>query len=128
MCGHIFLGYHNHQALRQPQALWRCSVCGRQSHMPLDCCARPDDEVFRSEGLVYASARRLGALISRVQTRFRAWLLRRRQPDVVSALTRDKALTARALLDERLSDIEPVAPVPDLREYTCDEERELQMR
>ena len=128
MCGHIFIGYHNHQGLRQPQVLWRCSVCGRQSHMPLDCCARPDYQVCRPESLVSASAQRLDALMSRVRTRIQAWLQRRRQPDIGSALTENQQLSTRESLNELLSNLEQVAQPDDVTEKTHDGERELQLR
>ena len=128
MCGHFFIGYHHHQALRAQPALWRCSVCGRQSHMPLDCCARPDYQFRRPEMGILATMRRLGALTSRAQTRIQAWLRRRQQPDVGSVLTEDKQLMTRESLNELLSDIEQLNQPCNLTEKTYEGEHELQLR
>jgi hypothetical protein len=77
MCGHLYIRYHDHQQLRQPRALWRCSTCGRQSHMPLDCCTRPNYNHAAQPGIVQASVRWLAEAVSRVQTDLQSWLLRR---------------------------------------------------
>jgi len=72
--------------------------------------------------------RRLGALTSRVQTRIQAWLQRRRQPGIGSALTETKHILTRESLNELLSDLEQVAQPDDATEKTRDGERELQLR
>ena len=41
MCGHSFM-YHNHYQLQRHRPVWRCSTCGREAYVPLDCCARPE--------------------------------------------------------------------------------------
>jgi len=132
MCGHLFLGYQASQSLRQPQALWRCSVCGRQSHLPLDCCARPDYHLDQPDGMVYASLRWLGDLMSRMQTRLQARLMRSRQPEMAAVWARDEQPMACESLNALWSDIDRVSQHGDLTEATCehtpDGVRELQLR
>jgi hypothetical protein len=40
MCGHIFLYQDWYRPQHRP--VWQCSTCGRVSHVPLDCCTRPE--------------------------------------------------------------------------------------
>lgn len=128
MCGPIFLGYQSHQSLRQPQTLWRCSLCGRQSHRPLDCCTRPNYHLCQPHGIVYASRRQLGSLISRVQTHIQSWLIRHRQPDLGSVWAQDEKPLVHESLNALLSDIEMVSQQGDFTEETHDDIRELQLR
>ena len=132
MCGHIFLGYQRYQPQRQPQALWRCSVCGRQSHMPLDCCARPDYHLCQPNGMVYARIRQIGDLVSRMQTRLQAWLLRNRQPDAGSVWAKGESSMAHEPRNALLPDMHSVFQHGDVAEETFedmhDDTRELQLR
>ena len=58
MCGHImFMTPSSSLASRH---LWRCSVCGRASQAPLDCCARPDYAPQPSRSLIRTTWRWLG--------------------------------------------------------------------
>ena len=58
MCGHIiFMTPSSSLASRH---LWRCSVCGRASQAPLDCCARPDYAPQPSRRLIRATWRWIG--------------------------------------------------------------------
>ena len=41
MCGHVFM-YHDLHQLQRHRPVWRCSTCGREAYVPLDCCVRPD--------------------------------------------------------------------------------------
>lgn len=135
MCGHIFIGYHNHQQLRQPRALWRCSACGRQSHMPLDCCARPDYDHSAQPGIVHASVRWLAEAVSRVQTSIQSRLLRR-QPalddlNIVHETEPPKALftdTDLESLHAFLSNADAVSEPDELTEESPDRVSELQLR
>ena len=80
MCGHIFLINPGLQSLRQHQPLWRCSACGRQSRMPLDCCHNPAYHMPQTASLVGACLRRigerikLGDLLNGGRMRLRFWL------------------------------------------------------
>ena len=133
MCGHIFIGYHDHQQLRQPRALWRCSACGRQSHMPLDCCARPDYNHSAQPGLVHASVRWLAEAVSRVQTGIQSRLLRR-QPalddlNIAYETEPPKALFTDADLESLnalLSKVDAVSEPDDWTEETRNRVGELQ--
>lgn len=40
MCHH-FIGFQTYDRLLKPRAMWRCSACGRESQMPIDCCVQP---------------------------------------------------------------------------------------
>ena len=79
MCDH-FLGFHAQRHLYQPKALWRCSVCGRESRVPLDCCAHPDYASVPRAGIERAVGRWLSAVSSHVLTGWRVLLQRRRHP------------------------------------------------
>ena len=131
MCGHFFLGYQSYQQLRHPQALWRCSVCGRQSHMPLDCCTHPDYHFCQPNGMVHAHIRRLGTLMNRIQTRIQSWLMRHWQPDVES-IREDEQPMAHESLHALLPDMDGVSQHGDLAEETLEDmhdgARELQLR
>jgi len=59
MCGHVFL-YQDRFHLQQHRPVWQCGTCGRVSHVPLDCCTRP--EVVRQHPAVLAQ--RLGQGVS----------------------------------------------------------------
>lgn len=61
MCNH-FLALHTYRHAQMPKALWRCSTCGRQARMPIDCCTRPDFAAPQRAGLVPAGMRWLGAV------------------------------------------------------------------
>ena len=41
MCGHVFMYRDLHQ-LQRHRPVWRCSTCGREAYVPLDCCTQPD--------------------------------------------------------------------------------------
>ena len=41
MCGHVFM-YRDFHQLQRHRPVWRCSTCGREAYVPLDCCTRPD--------------------------------------------------------------------------------------
>lgn len=135
MCGHIFLGYQGHQPLRQPRVLWRCSVCGRQSHMPLDCCTHPDYHLDQPPGMVYTSVRWLGGIMSRMQTHiqtWQSWLLRDRQPEAGSVWARDEQSITHESLNALWSEMDTVSQHDDATTATCEEAhdgaRELQLR
>ena len=132
MCGHLYLSYQSSQSLRQPRALWRCSVCGRQSHMPLDCCTHPDYHLCQTNGLLYASLRRLGMLMNRMQVHLQAWLTRDQQPRADAVWAKGEEPIAHASLNDRLSDLEVLALDSDSTEESCEEirdgVRELQLR
>jgi hypothetical protein len=51
MCGHEFL-YQGKYHLQQHRPVWQCGTCGRVSHVPLDCCTRP--EITRQHPAVLA--------------------------------------------------------------------------
>jgi len=135
MCGHLFIGYHDHQQLRQPRVLWRCSACGRQSHMPLDCCAGPDYDHSAQPGIVHASVRWLAEAVSRVQTGIQSRLLRR-QPaldglNIAHETEPPKALftdTDLESLHALLSNVDAVSEPDDLTEETRNRVGELQLR
>ena len=63
MCGHVFL-YQDRYRLQQHRPVWQCGTCGRVSHVPLDCCTRP--EVARQHPVVLAQ--RLGQWSQWVRT------------------------------------------------------------
>jgi hypothetical protein len=136
MCGHIYIGYHEHQQLRQPRALWRCSACGRQSHMPLDCCTHPDYNHSAQPGIVHASVQWLAEAVSRVQTSLQSWLWHRQKPvldDLNSAheTEQPKPLfmdTDFESLNALLSDIDTVSEPDELTEETRNRVGELQLR
>src|SRR5215510_8000137 len=71
MCGHGFL-YQDRYHLQQYRPVWRCGTCGRVSHVPVDCCVRP--EVVRQRPAVLAQ--RLGQWVSG----FSHWTLARLRP------------------------------------------------
>jgi hypothetical protein len=71
MCGHVFL-YQDRYHLQQHRPVWQCGTCGRVSHVPLDCCTRP--EVARQHSAVLAQ--RLGQWISGCGR----WMLARLRP------------------------------------------------
>lgn len=135
MCGHIYIGYHDHQQFRQPRALWRCSACGRQSHMPLDCCTRPDYSHASQPGIVHVSVRWLVETVSRVQTNIQSRLLRR-QP-VLDDLNRAHEIeqprplftdTDLESLNTLLSGVDTVSEPDELTEETHNRVGELQLR
>ena len=134
MCGHIYIGYHGQQQLRQHRALWRCSTCGRQSHMPLDCCASPDYSHATQPGIVHASVRWLAEAVSRMQTSLQSRLLHRQQPDAASALAPTEQLkplftdTDLESLNALLSDADIVSEPDELPEETHNKVGELQLR
>jgi len=135
MCGHLFIGYHDHQQLRQPRVLWRCSACGRQSHMPLDCCTRPDYDHSAQPGIVHASVRWLAEAVSRVQTGIQSRLLRRQpalddlsiayETEPPKTLFTDTDLES---LHTLLSNVDAVSEPDDLTEETPNRVGELQFR
>jgi hypothetical protein len=136
MCGHIYIGYQGHQQLRQPMALWRCSACGRQSQMPLDCCARPDYHHSAQPGIVSASTRWLAETVSRVQTSLQAWLWRGQKPaldDFKSAHETEQLKplftdTDLESLNTLLSDMDTVSEPGELTEVGHHRAGELQLR
>jgi hypothetical protein len=71
MCGHVFL-YQDIYHLQRHRPVWQCGTCGRVSHVPLDCCTRP--EVARQHPAVLAQ--RLGQWVSG----FGRWTLTRLRP------------------------------------------------
>ncbi len=88
MCGHIFVGYQGHQPLRQHRLLWRCSTCGRQSHMPLDCCCNPAFHMSQPNPMIVIGARWLRRLMDRMQTSIRSRLLRLSSRDMAPVSTK----------------------------------------
>ncbi|WP_089721625.1 hypothetical protein [Candidatus Entotheonella palauensis] len=132
MCGHIFMGNMGLQPLRQHQPLWRCSACGRQSHMPLDCCAQPAYDDARPIPIIVASVRWLQHLLSGIQVRIRSW--RMRSPAFeVGAVVAQRDLTP-TLVDEVLElpevlapDIEADTSYDDFVEEVSDRIHELQV-
>lgn len=128
MCGHIFLGHQNYQLMSRPQTLWRCSVCGRQSHLPLDCCTQPNYHLCQSNKMVYTSFRWIGTLMRRMQTHFQSWWFHHRQLEVEITQRKDKQSPAHKSIDALLSDIEVLAKHNDLTEDIQDDVRELQLR
>jgi hypothetical protein len=79
MCDH-FIGFHAQRHLYQPKVLWRCSVCGRESRRPLDCCAHPDYASVPRTGVAHAVGHWLSTISAPVLTGWRAFLQRRRHP------------------------------------------------
>ena len=71
MCGHLFL-YQDRFHLQQHRPVWQCGTCGRVSHVPLDCCTRPEVARQHPAGL----AQRLGQWVSG----FGRWTLTRLRP------------------------------------------------
>ena len=59
MCGHVFL-YQDRYHLQRHRPVWQCGTCGRVSHVPLDCCTRPEIARQHSPGLL----QRLGQWLS----------------------------------------------------------------
>lgn len=102
MCGHLFIGYPGLQTHRQHQPLWRCSACGRQSHMPLDCCANPDYQTSQSTSVVVMSLRRLRELIKDMKMRLPLWLKRNPEPRVESGVDKIDTFAMTHSLDEGL--------------------------
>jgi hypothetical protein len=100
MCDH-FIGFHAQRYLYQPKALWRCSVCGRESRVPLDCCAHPDYASVPRVGIECAVGRWLSAVSARVWTGWRALIQHRRQPAVDRLLESDDAVLALAATARR---------------------------
>ena len=136
MCGHLYIGYHDHQQLRQPRALWRCSACGRQSHMPLDCCARPDYNHSAQPGIVYASVRWLAEAVRHVQTSIQSMLRRDQRPalddlSVTHETEQPKPIftdTDFESINALLSDIDAVSESDGLTEESPSRVGELQLR
>ena len=135
MCGHLYIGYHDHQQLRQPRALWRCSTCGRQSHMPLDCCARPDYNHAAQPGIVHASVRWLAETVSRVQTSIQSRLWRGQPALDDLNITHETEQPAPIFTDTDfesinalLSDVDTVSESDELTEESHNRVGELQLR
>ncbi len=132
MCGHIFVGYQGLQPLKQHHPLWRCSACGRQSAMPLDCCAQPAYDVAQPTPLIVSSIRWLGHQLSGIQERVRSWRMWTSQPDVDSVVAQSDLTPVLAdevpepfnALDP---DIELVTTYSELTEETSDRVHELQV-
>lgn len=40
MCGHVFM-YQDRYQLQRHRPVWRCTTCGREASVPLDCCGQP---------------------------------------------------------------------------------------
>ncbi len=100
MCGHLFIGYPGLQSLKQSQPLWRCSACGRQSQMPLDCCASPAYQTPQSASLVVVSLHRLGELLKDMHIRLLLWLQRNPKPRTESGADQvDRFAMAHVLED-----------------------------
>jgi hypothetical protein len=72
MCGH-FIGFYTYSQLQhQPRALWRCSTCGRESRMPIDCCTRPLFDASPNAAMERSVVQWLQETGERVVTRLRA--------------------------------------------------------
>ena len=141
MCGHIFVGYKGHQLLQQHRPLWRCSACGRQSHMPLDCCSKPDFHTSQPTPMIVIGFGWLRHLMDRMQTSIRSRLIRTASLDMASVstnidLTDDEenqpqhalADTDCQPVDALVSNVEFVSAYRDLSEETSDSLYELQGR
>lgn len=82
MCGH-FIGFYTYSQLHhQPRALWRCSACGRESRVPIDCCTRPLFDASPNAGRERPVVQWLQETGERVVTHLRAVFSRRRRPAV----------------------------------------------
>ncbi|WP_089935449.1 hypothetical protein [Candidatus Entotheonella palauensis] len=132
MCGHIYIGNMGLQPLRHHQPLWRCSACGRQSQMPLDCCAQPAYEDTRPNPIIVSSVSWLQALLSRMLVCIRSWKMRGTASEV-DAVVAQRDLPP-ALTDEGLEppnvlapDIEVDSSYDDLEEEMPDRVHELQV-
>jgi hypothetical protein len=85
MCGHMFV-FHDVRQVDRHRPIWRCGTCGRQSSMPLDCCARPDFAPRQSVSMVGDCVRWLGAKGSGVRMALgdflRRWVRPGTPPDI----------------------------------------------
>ena len=108
MCGHVFLGNMGLQPLRQHQPLWRCSACGRQSQMPLDCCAQPAYDDARPNSMIVSSVGWLKQLLSGMPMRIRSWMVRNPESEVDSVVAQRELLPP--LADEMMEPVSVFAP------------------
>ena len=129
MCGHIFMGNIGLQPLRQHQPLWRCSACGRQSQMPLDCCAQPAYDNAQPNSMIVASVGWLKHLLSEMPVRIRSWRIWNPESEVVTQPDLPPALVDEVIepLNALAPDIEVGSSYDDLVEEEPDRVHELQV-
>ncbi len=87
MCDH-FLGFYTYQRIQAPRMLWRCGTCGRQSSVPIDCCAQPDFASTRRSLTVHLG-QRLGKLWARAWSCVPTLRAGRQHPGVDISITPD---------------------------------------
>lgn len=81
MCDH-FLSMHTYRQLQHSKVRWRCSVCGRESSRPLDCCTRAYAACTQRPSMVRTLVRWAGGSAVQVLTGLQTLLRHRRRPAV----------------------------------------------
>ncbi len=108
MCHH-FIGFHTYQPLQASKALWRCSLCGRESSAPIDCCSQPNFASTRSPGIARVFLRWVGGMGYRVLTSIRAMRHSRRRHPAIGIVVAPE----HEHLVHEVSDMGAVEPVAD---------------
>lgn len=80
MCHH-FIGFHMYDQLPKPRAMWRCSTCGRESQVPIDCCNRSSLAVMPQPGIGQVVRQWLRAIVTQAVTGFAAMRQRYRSSE-----------------------------------------------
>jgi hypothetical protein len=79
MCGHFYM-YQNRYQPQRHRPVWRCTTCGREASVPLDCCGQPNFTPRQSVRLGRQYAPWLAETGRWVLTSLGALWLRRHQP------------------------------------------------
>jgi hypothetical protein len=83
MC-HYFIGFQTYDRLPKPRAMWRCSTCGRESQVPINCCNRSSLTVMPQPGIGHIVRQWLRAIATQAVTGLAAMRQRYRssEPDI----------------------------------------------
>jgi hypothetical protein len=87
MCHH-FIGFQSYDRLPKPRVMWRCSACGRESQVPIDCCVQPAYAAIPQSGIGHVVCQWLRAMITQAVTGL-ATIRQRRRSSVADICATD---------------------------------------
>lgn len=116
MC-HYFIGFKTYDRLPKSRAMWRCSACGRESQVPIDCCVQPAFAKVPQPGMRHVVCQWLQAIASQAVAGLVAIRQRHRSSDADIGVT---GITA-ADMDVEVTDpllLETDTEIAELEETT----------